>query len=89
MPFQPRDDVFTHHTPHLIVVGSYVGRIFVRVGLAFEHDHGQALVVGAVDGGRDGGHLVGGHDEQVDALVHQAVYLLYLALVVVVSGGEA
>ena len=46
------------------------------------------FVVGAVDGGRDGAHLVGGYDEQVDAALDEAVDLLYLTLVAVVGGGK-
>ena len=44
------DNVFAYHAAHHLVVGSHEGRIFVRVGLAVEENHGNSLVVGSVDG---------------------------------------
>ena len=64
---EPCGNVFSHQAPHLVVVGSHEGGVFLRVGLALEHDDGDAQVVGTVDGGGDGSHLIGRHDEQVDA----------------------
>ena len=82
-------DVFSHLPPHLVIVGAHEGRELAAIGLALEHDDGDAAVVGAVYGGVDGVHLIGGHDQQVDAAGHEAVDLLYLPLVAVAGGGKA
>ena len=86
---QLRCDVLAHLAAHLLVVGTDVGGELLRVGLAVEDDDGYALVVGAVDGRRQARGLVGSHDEQVDARLHEAVYLSYLPLVAVIGRGEA
>ncbi len=83
------DDVFTHQAPHFIVVGAHVGGIFLGTGLSIKHNHRDALVIGSVDGRRDGGHLVGRDNQQVDAALQQAVDLLDLALVAVVGRRKA
>ena len=82
-------NVFAHDAPHLVVVGAHEGRIFPGVGLAFKDDDGNAAVVGAVDGGCNGLHLVGCHNQQVDAGGEQTVNLLYLPLVAVVGRRKA
>ena len=86
---QSRYDIFSHLMSHLVVVGTDEGRVFLRVGLSFKDDDRDALVVGPVDGWIDRGELVGGDDEQVDADVHQTVYLLYLTFGVVKGRGKA
>ena len=89
LAIQLRGNVFTHYTAHLIVVGTDKGGVFLWIGLAFKNDNGDAFVVGAVDGGRDGLHLVGGNNKQVNTRFHEAVYLLHLSLVAVESRSEA
>ena len=86
---QPVSHKEAHLPPHLIVVGTDKGRELLRVGLTLEYDDRYAAVVGAVDGRRDGLHLVGSHNQQVDAGMQQTVYLLYLPLVAVVGSGKA
>ena len=81
--------MFAHHTPHLVVVGTYKCGVLFRVSLALEDDDGHTGIVGTVDGRRDGLHLVGSHDEQVDARGHQTVNLLHLPLVAVVGRSKA
>ena len=73
---------------HLVVVGTDQGSVFSGTGLALKDDDGDALVVGAVNSGRNGLHLIGGHNKQVDAALYQRVNLLHLALVAVVGCGE-
>ena len=86
---QPTGHVFAHLPAHLVVVGTDEGGIFPGIGLALEHDDGDAAVVGPVDGRRNGLHLIRGHDEQVDARLDQTVNLLHLTLVAVVGSGKA
>lgn len=74
---------------HLVVVGTDEGGVLMGVGLTLEDDDGDAFVVGTVDGGTDGGELVGGNDQEVDAAADEVVDLLYLALGVVEGGGKA
>ena len=78
-------DVTPHLTPHIIVVGTDVGGVFLGGGLAVKDDDGDAHIVGTVYGGRDGGHLVGRHDEQVNALAYELVNLFYLLCVVIIG----
>ena len=82
-------DVFAHHLPHFVVVGTDKGRVFRRIGLTFKHDDRDALVVGAVDSRRHGCQLVRGYDEQLNATFYETVNLLYLTLGVVTGCGEA
>ena len=82
------DDVFAHHPPHLVVVGTDEGRELLAAGLTLEHDDGDALVISSVDGGRDGLHLIRGHNEQVNAAIDQTVNLLHLPLVTIVGGSK-
>ena len=82
-------DVLPHLAAHLVVVGTDEGGVFLGVGLALKDNDGNASVVGAVDGGGDGGYLVGGYDEQVDARRHKTVNLLHLTFVVVVGCRKA
>ena len=84
LAIQLRSNVFPHHTAHLVVVGTDERRVFLRVGLALEHNDGDALVEGSVDSRRDGLNLIGCHNQQVNARCHQTIYLLYLSLVAVV-----
>ena len=69
MSVKPRDDILAHHMPHLIVVGTDEGSIFLRVSLALEHNDGNTLVVGTVDGCRDCGNLIGSYNKQVNAFI--------------------
>ena len=85
LPLQLHGNVFAHGAPHLVVVGTNVGGVFLRTGFAFEHNHGNTLVEGAVDGRTDGGQLVGSHNKQVYARLNQTVYLVNLHLVAVVG----
>ena len=89
MAVQSSGNVFTHQSSHLVVVGTHKGRVFLRAGLALEHDDGYALVVGTIDGRRDGGHLVRSYNEQVNARSHQTVDLLHLSLIAVVGRRKA
>ena len=82
-------DIFAHHASHLVVVGTDEGGVFLRTGLALKDNDRDALVVGTVDGWRDGGHLVGGNNEQVNARCHKTVNLLDLSLVTIVSYGKS
>ena len=52
-------DVFTHGMSHGIVVGTHEGGKVRAVGLSVEEDDLDAFLIGAVDGWRDGRHLVG------------------------------
>ena len=78
-------DELSNHAAHLQVVGTHEGRIFLRVRLAVEQNYRNALVVGPVNGRRDGVHLVWRHNQQVHVLVYEMVYLTDLHLVVVVG----
>ena len=78
-----RQDVPAHRLPHLIVVATDEGGVFLRVGLAVEQYHGYAIVVSAVYCRRHSVHLVGRDDKQVYAHLDETVYLRYLRLVVV------
>ena len=78
-------NVLSHLASHLVVVGTHKSGIFLRVGFALKDDDWYAAIVGAVNGGRDGCHLVGGYDKQLDAAVQKAVNLFYLSLVTVIS----
>ena len=51
MFIKPSSDIFAHQVPHLIVVGTHIGRVFLGVGFAFKHNHRDAFVIGPVDGG--------------------------------------
>ena len=82
---QLRGNVLAHDVAHLVVVGGDKGGVFLGIGLALEYDDGDALVVGAVDGRRNGLHLIGSHDEQVNTCTHEAVNLLHLSLVAVIG----
>ncbi len=74
------NDVTSHLMPHLIVVGTYEGCVFLRVGLTFKNDNRNTLVEGAIDGWSNRGSLVWSDDKQIYTTIHQTVYLLYLAL---------
>ena len=74
--------------PHLVVVGTDKGGIFPRTGLALENNNRDTFVVSTVNGGRDGLHLIGCNNQQVDTLIHKTVNLLHLTLVAIVSGGK-
>ena len=85
LSFQTGGNVFAHHTPHLVIIGTDKGRVFLGIGFPFENNDRDALIVGSVDGGRNGGHLVGGNNQQVDACINQTVNLLYLSFIAVVG----
>ena len=86
---EPIGSIFAHGAAHGVVVGSHEGRVVLAVGLAVEKNHLDALLIGAVDGWRDGRNLIGRHDEQVHPLADEAVDLGDLALVVVVGRHDA
>lgn len=89
MVLQPTCHILTHLAAHFIVVGTDKGGKLLRVCLTLKYDDGYAAVEGTVDGGRDGLHLVGCHNQQVDACMQQTVYLLYLTLITIVGSGKA
>ena len=89
MVLQPTYHILTHLAAHFIVVGTDKGGKLLRVCLTLKYDDGYAAVEGTVDGGRDGLHLVGCHNQQVDACMQQTVYLLYLTLITIVGSGKA
>ena len=86
---QPPHDMLAHDFAHLVVIGTDESGIFWRIGLALKDDDGHATVEGTVDGGRNGCHLIGSDDEQLDTAGHQRVYLLNLPLVVVIGRCKA
>ena len=90
VPFSMKagNDVFAHHMPHLIVVGTNEGGVFLGRSFALKHDDGNALVISAVNSGRDGLHLVWCHNEQVNTIIHQTVNLLHLPFITIVGGCE-
>ena len=75
--------IFAHHAADLVIVGTDEGGIFGGVGLAFKHNHGDAFIIGAVDGWGHGGQLVRGYDEQLDAALYETVDLLDLSFGVI------
>ena len=82
---QSTGDVFTHCVAHLIVVGTDEGSKLLRAGLTLKDDNGDSFVISPINGWRDGLHLVGGNDEQVDATGHQRVNLFYLAFIAILT----
>ena len=88
-PIEPVDDIAAHLAPHLIVVGTDEGRIFVGVGLPFKHDDGNTFVEGTVDGRGYRRSLVGSHNQQVDAALNKIAYLLALQFGIVMGRGKA
>ena len=67
-----------------MVVGTYVGRIFVRMCPSVEDNDRNALLIRLVYGWRDG-DLSRCHHQQVHALFHEPVYLLRLQAHIVVG----
>ena len=81
---------FLHHTSgHILayaaVVGPDKGRIFVGECFTVNHYHRYATAHHTLHHGGERARLVGGHHQQVDALVYQTVYLFYLQCIVIVS----
>ena len=83
LSLQAHCHIFTHDAADLIVVGTDEGSIFGGISLALKHNHGDAFIVGAVDGRGHGSQLVRGHDEQLDAALHETVDLLDLSFGVI------
>ena len=81
-------DILSHGFSHLIVVGTDESSVFLGVGLAFEDNDGNTLVIGTVDGRGDGLYLVRSYNQQVDTCLHQTINLLHLSFITIVSRGE-
>ena len=86
---QSSGDILSHQVPHLIVVGTHIGSVFLGVGLALKYDDRDALIIGPIDGWRNRRYLVGGHNQQVNPSLDKAVNLLDLPLVAIVGHGKA
>ena len=81
---------FLHHTSgHVLAYAAVVGpdksRIFVGECFTVNHYHRYATAHHTLHHGGERARLVGGHHQQVDALVYQTVYLFYLLCIVIVS----
>ena len=87
--FELPGNELSHGLSYAIVVGSDKGSELVGVGFAVVENDGDAAVVGPFDGRGDGAVLVGGHDEQVHALVNEPLDLFHLPPAVVVGRGQA
>ena len=62
--------IIAHNMANLVIVGTDEGCVFRGIGLAFEYNHWDALIVGAVDGGGDRNQLVGCYNEQLDTALY-------------------
>ena len=89
MLIQPVCDILAHQVPHLIVVGTHIGRIFLGIGLALKYNHRNAFIVGPVNGRGNRRNLVGGYNQQVNSCPDKTVNLLDLALIAIVCCGKA
>ena len=58
LSLQAHHYIIAHNMTYLVIIGTNEGCVFGRVGLALKHNHGDALIVGTVDGGGHGGQLV-------------------------------
>ena len=76
-------DVCAEIETDAIVVATDKGGVFVGVRRPVKEYHGNAFVVGAFNGFGHSVELVGTHHKEVDAFVHQTVYLCCLLCVVV------
>ena len=81
-------DILSHGFSHLIVVGTDESCVFLGVGLAFEDNDGNTLVIGTVDGRGDGLYLVRSYNQQIDICLNKTVNLLHLSLIAIVGRGE-
>ena len=88
LAMQLASDVFAHDASHLVVVGTDEGSKLLRAGLTLKDDNGDSFVISPINGWRDGLHLVGGNDEQVDATGHQRVNLFYLAFIAIIGSSK-
>ena len=85
---KPGNNILSHHSSHLVVIGTDESCMFPRTCLTFKHNNWYALVISPVYGRRNGLHLIRCNNQQVDTRSYKAVYLLHLSLIAIVCCRE-